>query len=491
MRIITTRAIILVASLVGTFSSMAAERPNVLLIAIDDLNDWVGILDGHPLAKTPHIDALANRGTVFLNAHCQAPLCNPSRTSVLLGKRPSTTGVYGLKPWFRDVEGLRGLVTLPEYFASHGYRTLGVGKVFHSRFGFREGDKEFHETGPPYDDGPFPKKRIATLPGRPSKRNDWGPVAGRDEMRGDWKIASWAIEQLEKKPAEPFFLSVGIRLPHLPLFATPKWFDLYPDQQALLPTILDNDRDDTPRFSWYLHWKLPEYRQQQLRSASEWRSKVRAYLACVSFLDSQVGRILTSLRKSGLEENTVVVLWSDHGYHLGEKAITGKNSLWEESTRVPLVFAGPGITSRGRCHEPVELLDIYPTLINLCGLPANPQTEGHLLQPQLEDAKAKRAWPAITTANPDNHAVRSRRYRYIQYADGSEEFYDHQEDPNEWHNLAGQVRYAEIINAHKGWLPSQQAPLAAGSRGRTLDWKAGKAIWEGQEIPSEAPIPGL
>lgn len=486
------RIIMIIASLAGSFFSMAAERPNVLLIAIDDLNDWVGVLEGHPLAKTPSIDALAKRGTVFLNAHCQAPLCNPSRTSVLLGKRPSTTGVYGLKPWFRDVEGLRNLMTLPEYFASHGYRTLGVGKVFHSRFGFREDDREFHETGPTYDDGPFPDKRIATLPGQPSKGNDWGPVAGRDDTRGDWTIASWAIDQLEKKPAEPFFLSVGIRLPHLPLFATQKWFDLYPDHQdALLPKILDHDRNDTPRFSWYLHWKLPEYRLQPLRHANEWRSKVRAYLACVSFLDSQVGRILTTLRERDLEENTVVILWSDHGYHLGEKAITGKNSLWEESTRVPLIFAGPGTTPGGRCHEPVELLDLYPTLVELCGLPANPQTEGHLLQPQLEDAQAKRTWPAITTANSHNHSIRSQHYRYIHYADGSEEFYDHQEDPNEWHNLASDTRYAEILKEHKRWLPKKNAPLALGSKGRTLEWKEGKAIWEGKEILSEAPIPGL
>ncbi|MEM7384512.1 MAG: sulfatase [Verrucomicrobiota bacterium] len=492
MRIISARAIVIVASLAGTFFGMAADRPNVLAIAIDDLNDWVGVLEGHPLARTPHIDALAKRGTVFLNAHCQAPLCNPSRTSVLLGRRPSTTGIYGLKPWFRDVEDLQDSVTLPAYFARHGYHTFGVGKVFHSRFGFREGDEEFHQTGPTYDDGPFPQKRMTALPGRPSKGNDWGPVAGPDERRGDWKIASWAIDQLEKQPSGPFFLSVGIRLPHLPLFAPPKWFDRFPEQQVdLLPRILDHDRNDTPRFSWYLHWNLPEYRLQPLRHRNEWRSKVRAYLACVSFLDDQVGRILTALRKQGLEENTVVVLWSDHGYHLGEKEITGKNSLWEESTRVPFIFAGPGVTPGGRCHEPVELLDLYPTLIELCGLPKNPQTEGHALQPQLADARTKRTRPAITTANPDNHSIRSRNYRYIQYADGSEEFYDHRKDPDEWHNLAGKAGYLELINEHKRWLPGKQVPLAPGSKGRILEWQAGKAIWEGKEISAEAPIPGL
>lgn len=468
----------------------AAERPNVLFIAIDDLNDWVGVLDGHPLVKTPHIDALAKRGTVFLNAHCQAPLCNPSRTSLLLGQRPTTTGIYGLSPWFRDVPALRDLVPLPKYFAQHGYRTLGVGKVFHSRFGFRKGDDEFQEVGPTYDDGPFPKERLSKPPGRAGRGNDWGVVTGRDEERGDWKIASWAIEQIKQKTPEPFFLSVGIRLPHLPLFTTKQWFDLYPKGPEILPAVLVGDRKDTPPFSWYLHWKLPEYRHQPLVKAGEWEPKVRAYLATVSFLDSQVGRVLAALRENDLEENTVVVLWSDHGYHLGEKAITGKNTLWEESTRVPLIFAGPGIAKGGRCQEPVELLDVYPTLVELCDLPATKHCEGHLLQPQLREAKTPRRWPALTTANPGNHSVRSKRYRYIQYADGSMEFYDLMEDPHEWHNLIGHKSYQTQIAAHQRWIPKKSAPLAPGSKGRTLEWREGTAIWEGREIPKGAVVPG-
>ena len=469
----------------------AMAKPNVLFIAIDDLNDWVGALESHPMVKTPHIDALAKRGTVFLNAHCQAPLCNPSRTSVLLGTRPTTTGIYGLSPWFRDVPELRDLVPLPQYFAQHGYRTLGVGKVFHSRFGFRKGDEEFHQVGPTYDDGPFPEKRLSNPPGRVSRGNDWGIVPGRDQERGDWKIASWAVDQLKEPLQQPFFLSVGIRLPHLPLFATQEWFDLYPQGEALLPVVREDDRDDIPPFAWYLHWKLPELRHKPLVKAGEWQPKVRAYLATISFLDSQVGRVLTALHDSGLEKNTVVVLWSDHGYHLGEKAITGKNTLWEPSTRVPLIFAGPGITKGGRCEEPVELLDVYPTLVKLCGLPATDQCEGHLLLPQLRDASSPREWPAITTANPNNHSVRSRRYRYIQYADGSEEFYDLVDDPHEFRNLTRDTSYRDKIEAHKRHLPQASAPLVSGSKGRTLGWRDGRAIWEGNAIPRGTPIPGL
>ncbi|MEM7230889.1 MAG: sulfatase [Planctomycetota bacterium] len=469
-------------------SIAAKEKPNVVFIAIDDLNDWVGCLKSHPLVKTPHIDRLAARGVLFTNAHCQAPLCNPSRTSLLTGRRPSTTGVYGLSPWFRDVEELKKIVTLPKYFSRRGYRTFATGKVFHRHFGLREQDREFDEVGPKYDDGPFPKKRLAKIPG--GRGNDWGVSSAKDEQRGDWKIASWAVAKLNAMPKSPFFLSVGIRLPHLPLFATQRWFDLYPNDATILPPIRRDDRVDTPRFSWYLHWKLPEFRLAQVEAANEWIPLVRAYLACISFLDSQVGRVLDALRKNGFEKNTVVVLASDHGWHLGEKLITGKNTLWERSTRVPLVIAGPGVAV-GRSAEPVELLDIYPTLVKLCGLNAKPDLEGHSLVPQLRDPGAKRPWPAITTASQNNHAIRSRDWRYIRYADASEELYHMGRDPNEWENLAGDEAYRSVLAEHRRWLPRTNTDPVPGSRGRVLTVEDGKVIWEGREIQKGSPIPGL
>ena len=467
------------------------ERTNVLFIVADDLNDWVGCLGGHPLVKTPHIDALAQRGVVFTNAHCQAPLCNPSRTSVLLGKRPETTGIYGLKPWFRDVSGLRETVSLPQYFSRNGYRTLATGKIFHGRFGMRKEDREFDVTGPGYDDGPYPLQRIAALPGRQNRGNDWGVVGGRDEERGDWKIASWAVELLRSAPQFPFFLSVGIRLPHVPLFATQQWFDLYPDDQSVLPLVKRGDRGDTPRSSWYLHWQLPEHRREFLEGAGQWQGQVRAYLACVSFLDEQVGRILQALRESGLEKNTIVVFWSDHGWHLGEKGITGKNTLWEESTRVPLVFAGPGVTGGLRNATPVELLDIYPTLLDLCGLPARgAELEGVSLRAMLQGGAPSQPRLARTTAGPGNQSVRSEGFRFIRYADGSEELYDLREDPHEWVNLAHRKELKSLIRGYRGQVSGTFAPPVRGSGGRVLEWDKGRPIWEGREIPAGAPIPG-
>lgn len=314
-----------------------------------------------------------------------------------------------------------------------------------------------------------------------------------DEDKGDWKVASWGVDQLEKKDLqEPFFLSVGFFLPHVPCYATQKWFDLYPDDDSVLPPIVMNDRADTPRFSWYLHWKLPETRLQFLREADEWRNLVRSYLACTSFVDSQVGRVLDALEASGQADNTIIVLWSDHGWHLGEKEITGKNTLWDRSTRVPLIFAGPGVTAGQRCNRPAELLDIYPTLVDLCGLPSLAQLDGHSLRPQLEDATAEREWPAITTHNANNHGLRTERWRYIEYADGSRELYDMEADLNEFTNLADKPEYAGVIANLRRQLPPTSKLPAPGSASRilTID-ELGNVIWEGKQIGPHDPIPEI
>ena len=449
----------------------AAQKPNILFIAIDDQNDWIGCLKGHPQIKTPHIDKVAARGTLFANAHCQSPLCNPSRTSLMTGLRPSTTGVYGLAPWFRTIEKFKDRVSLPQYLEQNGYKTYTTGKIYHGGYGRKKTDKEFSVIGPPPGVGVKPPKKLVETP-NPHPLVDWGTFPHKDEDKGDWKVASWAVDQLNKKPTEPFFLSVGFFLPHVPCYATQQWFDLYPEETLQLPPFLATDRDDTPRFSWYLHWKLPEPRFKFLQEANQWKNLVRSYLACTSFVDSQIGRVTDALEKNNLDENTIIVIWSDHGWHLGEKLITGKNTLWERSTRVPLIFAGPGITENAVCEKPAELLDIYPTLIELCDLPPRTDLEGHSLVPQLKDANTPRKWPAITSHNRNNTSVRTENYRYIHYADGSEEFYDMKQDPAEWNNLSGDPNYATLIEEHRAWLPgpprhrapSSVAPNGSGSR---------------------------
>jgi choline-sulfatase len=472
----------------------AKKRPNVLFLAIDDQNDWIGCLGGHPLVKTPNIDRLAARGTVFTNAHCQMTLCNPSRTSLMLSLRPSTTGVYGLSPWFRTVDGLKDRVALPQYFHEHGYKTYTVGKIYHGGVG---GPKlkaqEFDVWGNAGGIGVKPShKLIPPAPMGDHPAMDWGVFPHQDEEKGDYQVANWAIEKLEQMPKdEPFFLAAGFFLPHVPCYATQRWFDLYPDDDSVLPAVKENDRDDVPRFAWYLHWNLPEPRLKWVRENNQWRNLVRSYLACVSFTDAQVGRVLDALKATGHEDDTIVVLWGDHGWHLGEKAITGKNTLWERSTRVPLVFAGPGVRAGQKCAEPAELLDMYPSLVELAGLPPRADLEGLSLGPQLHDAATVRERPAITTHNQGNHAIRSRDFRYIRYADGTEELYDHRSDPNEWTNVVGEARYADVVADHKRWLPKIDLPPALGSKSRVLtyDPKTDEAVWEGTLVRRGDAVP--
>jgi arylsulfatase A-like enzyme len=459
-----------------------AGKPNVVLIGIDDLNDWIGCLDTHPQVRTPHIDRLAASGTLFTNAHCQAPVCNPSRTSMVTGLRPTTTGVYGLAPWFRSVPELRQLVSMPQAFHGAGYHTALVGKIYHTFPPKKDRAAEFDEYGPPCNFGPLPKKKL--VEGISEHRLvDWGVYPEKDEQQNDWEIASWAVDFLGRDHEQPFFLGVGFGRPHVPCFASQAWFDLYPDETLKMPPILDGDRDDVPEFAWYLNWRLPEPRLKLLRDQGEWRNLVRSYLASVSFVDSQVGRVLDALHESSAADNTLVVLFSDHGWHLGEKDISGKNTLWERSTRVPLIFSGRGIDARQRSRQPAELLDIYPTLVDLAGLDPVEGLEGLSLRPQLENPDTPRR-PAITTHNPGNHSVCDERWRYIRYGDGSEELYDRENDPNEWHNLAGKAEHADVIKRLAGHLPDKEAKHVPGSGGRTLEKRGDRWFWENKPIDS-------
>ncbi|MEQ1850868.1 MAG: sulfatase-like hydrolase/transferase, partial [Chthoniobacteraceae bacterium] len=292
---------IVLSSFVIHHTSFAAQRSNILFIAIDDQNDWIGHLGGHPMAKTPNLDKLAARGTTFLNAHCNMALCNPSRTSLLLGLRPTTTGIYGLAPWFRTLPQWKDRVALPQHFANNGYRTAATGKIYHGSTGGGGGrgkaknnaanpadtKPEFQMTAPLGGVGTKPPKKL--IPATPMGNNplmDWGvwPLDNDDTGKGDYQVASWTVEQIKSAPKDqPFFIAAGFFLPHVPCYATQKWFDLYPDDDSVLPKILENDRKDTPRFSWYLHWELPEPRLKWVKENNQWRNLVRSYLACTSF----------------------------------------------------------------------------------------------------------------------------------------------------------------------------------------------------------------
>ena len=476
-----------IAVCVLSIGSHAAERPpNVLMIAVDDLNDWVQPLSGHPQVQTPAMQRLADRGVVFSNAHCNSPLCNSSRTSLMLSMRPSRTGIYGLGPWFRELETLKDRQSLPQAFRQAGYRTLTAGKIYHGRLG--RTDEEFDAIGPPGTPGITPPQKL--VPPTPAGNNpwvDWGVFPHEESDKGDYKVASWTVDQLRTLPSnEPFLLTCGFFLPHVPCHATPKWWDLYDHDRLILPTIDVDDRKDCSPFAWYLHWRLPEPRVSWLEHHDEQRNLVHAYLSCISFTDAQLGRVLDALDASPHRDNTVICLWSDHGWHLGEKNVTGKNTLWEPSTRVPLIFAGPGIDA-GRTDSPAELIDVFPTLCDLVGIEAPDDIDGESLRPQIDDPALIRSRPAITDHNPGNYGLRDQRYRLIHYADGSEELYDVIDDPEESHNRIDDVALAPALRRLRQHVPEKSAPLAPGSHSRVLEKKGDQWIWEGKAIDPDHP----
>lgn len=443
--------------LCGQDKGPTPDHPNVLFIAIDDLNDWVGAMRGHPDVKTPNIDRLAARGVLFQNAHCQAPLCGPSRASLMTGLRPSTTGIYGMindNKIKQDNEVTRDIVFLPEYFKNQGYYTMGIGKLFH----IHAPDGMFDESGGRVGGfGPKPEKRIVwegkAGEGYSGTGTDWGAYPADDSLMPDYQSAAWANERLQRKYEKPFFLAVGFLRPHVPWYVPQKWFDKYDVSELDLPPYKLDDLDDVPKTALEIN-DLPMMPSTGWAVKSgEYRNIVESYLACVTFVDEQIGKLLTALDESPYADNTIIVLWSDHGYRLGEKRTFAKHALWEEATHTPLIFAGPGISSGKANSQPVELLSIYPTLLDLCGLPAYDRNEGKSLAPLLHGKNLKGEQYAITTYGMNNHAVRTNDFRFIRYEDGTEELYDHRKDPNEWTNLAHDKAYQKTIARLRKYLP--------------------------------------
>ncbi len=466
-------ALLLLWALVLPAQVQDAGRPDVLFISIDDLNDWVGVLGGHPQALTPNIDALAARGMLFTNAHAPSALCNPSRTAIFTGLAPSTTGVYGNAPDWRTVKRLEGIATIPKYFRDQGYRTLGAGKLFHAHSYSVAGFSGYNdltawdafypsldrqlpdEMGPldrPANDNPF------------SRNIDWAGLVTEDSAMADGQVVGWGEQQLTADAGEPRFVAIGLYRPHPPWYVPQKYLDLYPLEDLELPHVLQTDLDDVPAaaLQGVFSGNMPPMGLHAWAvDAGVWKEGVQAYLASVSFADAMVGRLLAALDRSGKAENTIIVLWSDHGWHLGEKLRWRKSTIWEESTRVPFIVVAPGITTPGsQTDKVVSLMDLYPTLTELAGLETPGYVEGTSLVPLLRDQDAAWEHVALSTFGFMNHAVRSDRYRYIRYADGAEELYDHETDPQEWINLAADPDFAAIKNQLAGWLPSENTPDA-------------------------------
>ncbi|MGV8095426.1 MAG: sulfatase [Mangrovibacterium sp.] len=436
-------------------------RPNVLFLVIDDLNDWNSVLDRNNPIKMPNLEKLAKEGVLFTHAYCSSPACNPSRASVMTGLRPHHTGIYGNKSDWRAA--LPDALTIQQYFMKSGYYSVGAGKVFHHHW-----DGAFHDTASfndfqmlpkIYPDYPVPEKKLNGFEWYGSRNTDWGNYPAKEQDALDYKTASYGVDFLSKTHDKPFFLSIGIFRPHMPFYAPQAYFDKYPLDNVMMPPAKDDDWNDLPLGADTLlnskKWFWQGMEKALKEDSCAWIRMVTAYQACATFADAQVGRILDALGNSQYKNNTVIVLWSDNGFHLGEKQHIEKFALWEKTTHVPLIFVAPGRIKAGiAVKRPVDLTAIYPTLIDLCGLDPKIDLDGKSLISLLNDSNADFP-PALMTYMKGNHAIRTERWRYIQYANGTEELYDHLIDQNEWNNLAGNQQYQSVLDSLKRFIPEE------------------------------------
>jgi arylsulfatase A-like enzyme len=416
-------------------------KPNIILIVVDDLNTSIGCLSPQLGAKTPNIDRLASQGTLFSNAHCTAPACNASRTSLLTGLRPSTSGIYdNSQAGSPDDHIVNRTTLLPDYLKKYGYTILGGGKI------------PGHSTGRYSWDATPDRPKAADAERQSGDNRGWNIYPGASADMPDWHLADWAVSELGKQHSSPFFLAVGFVKPHTPWSVPKEYFDRIPVESVTPPPLKADEVEGIPAIA----------RTEKTRALSELLSKRReafaAYLAACAFADDCVGRVMAALETSAYRNNTIVILCGDNGFGFGEKNTWGKGRLWAQSTRVPLIIAGAGLASEQRCSRPASLMDIYPTLVELCRLPPVKTLEGASLTPLLKNPNATWEHAAITTAGCQNHAVCTERWRYIRYADGAEELYDHSVDNLEWKNLAGNPEYESVKADLRRWLPSHDAP---------------------------------
>ena len=454
------------------------KQPNIVLITIDDMNNWVGALEGK--AKTPAIDKMASEGVLFKNAFCAVPACNPSRTALFTGQRPETTGQFQNEGNFRTLPGGPERVTLPQRLTAEGYLSVAAGKLFHSPRG--NGDLPAERS----DDVSwnFQWRGIVGTPGHRLFLNDagwanwldgaeaefvtgdyvnsgmsyickngvWGAIPNAKEECGDWQVAQFGVDFLQQEHDKPFFLGLGIFRPHSPQIVPQEFIDMYPVDSIVLPELPENDMDDIPGFA-QVNWSSPFVKL--VREKGQLPLAIQGYLASCSFADACVGHFMKALDNSKYSENTIVILVTDHGFQLGHKNRWEKFSLWRQGTNVPMIIRLPAHMSKpGVASSAVSMVDIYPTVMELLGIEPPHAMEGESLVPFLVDANYKRTKPAIITWERGSHSVVRDGWNYIHYKDGSEELYNQMEDPNEYINLATDAQYRSLMDELKAFIPA-------------------------------------
>jgi iduronate 2-sulfatase len=430
-------------------------KPNVLFIAVDDLNHWLGYLGRNRQARTPNIDKLAARGVRFTRSYCAAPVCNPSRAALMSGMRPGETGVYDNNvDWRKLIPEDKPLTAA---FRRAGYFVGGAGKIYHGAF-------ERHSEWDDY-------LKLERANPKPAKGQSPGvggitfaPLDCKDEDIDDWEITNYGIEQLGKAHEKPFFVAVGLHKPHMPWYVPRKYYDMFPLETIQLPPTKENDLADIPPSG--VKMAKPEGDHAQMLATGRWKEAVQGYLAACAYTDMNIGRLMEAYEKSPHRDNTIIVFWGDHGWHLGEKEHWRKFALWEEATRAPLIWVAPGVTQPNTvCDRTVDFMSIYPTLTDLCGIPTPAHVKGPSLRPLLKDPQAPWDMPGITTHGFQNHGIRTEGWRYIRYANGEEELYNEATDPYEWTNLAADPQYSGTKTELAKFLPSTNEAGGPNDRG--------------------------
>ncbi len=451
-------------------SEELTDHPNVLFISIDDLNDWVAPLGGHQQVKTPHLEAFASQSVNFKRNYCTSPGCNPSRSTLMTGYHTYASGMYSNYQDWRKVEKLAEAQTLGEYFRDHGYYSAGAGKIFHySQVAPECWDDYFPSQEKNMPDNYLPPGAPVNMPPFPYMYSafDWAPIPITNEQTGDGQSVQYITQQLEKDHDRPFFLACGIYRPHLPWYVPQAYFDLYPLDSIALPLVREDDAADLGTRARELISRGGNYHKHVVASG-QWKQAVQGYLASISFADAMVGQLLQTLDQSKYADNTIVVLWSDHGWQLGEKEHWRKFALWENVIRTVLMIKSPpGIRSLPQgslggteVRSLTSLLDIYPTLVDLCGLTPRADLDGESLVPLLRDSSHRTQRSIITTYDFADYSVRAGHWHYISYVDGSEELYDLRTDPEEWTNLASDHRFDQVRREMASSLPVDVVPLA-------------------------------
>lgn len=466
--------------------------PNVLMICVDDMNPWFSCLEDrtfvHPQSDTPNLDALAAEGTLFANAHCPAPICNPSRTAVLTGLHPTSTGIYGNYCWWRP--HLKSHPSLPEWFRRNGYHTVGTGKVFHHCIGFNPPDQWDDFRDYTFDDPWDRQSRVnyphitpnEPPPGHPLSdlpvfyhEFDWGSLPIEEEAYGDSRSVAFTETFLQQDHQKPFFLACGLFHPHLPWYAPPRFFEAYENRSIQVPADLHPaEWQLLPEKGKALARVGPQDRDQLqvLRKNQRLPEAMGAYLANIRFTDHLAGRVLQALDSSPHSRNTIVVFWGDHGFHLGEKHHFGKQALWRESTQVPWILRGSTVPRGKVVDQPVSTLNLAASLADLAGLPPHPDWDSVSLAPSLLEDAPFPDQPVLCTFQKENHALITEDFRYIHYEDGGEELYVLNEDPRELHNRAADPDYEQALVTLRSLLPQSVAAEAPGIEAYDFDWRS-------------------